>query len=211
MPAPLSMDLRRRMVEAVEEGSSIRAAARRFAVSASAAIKLMQRVRATGSPAPERDSGYRRPVLEPDRADLERLVALEPDLTPAELRDRLQRRCQLPCTTAAPTGPQAPKKSLRAAEQDRPDVAAKRRRWRGWQGFMDPARFVFLDETGTATNMARRDGRCPASERLVAAVPHGHWYATTFVAGLRQSGITAPPREPPRRRADPALRPPRLF
>jgi transposase len=71
-------------------------------------------------------------------------------------------------------------------------VAAKRRRWRGWQGFMDPARFVFLDETGTATNMARRYGRCPASERLVAAVPHGHWYATTFVAGLRQSGITAP-------------------
>jgi transposase len=81
---------------------------------------------------------------------------------------------------------------LRATEQDRPDVAAKRRRWRGWQGFMDPARFVFLDETSTATNMARRYGRCPASERLVAAVPHGHWYATTFIAGLRQSGITAP-------------------
>jgi hypothetical protein len=36
---------------------------------------------------------------------------------------------------------------------------------------MDPARFVFLDETGTATNMARHYGRCPAPERLVAAVP----------------------------------------
>ena len=71
-------------------------------------------------------------------------------------------------------------------------MAAKRRRWRGWQGFMDPARFVFLDETSTATNMARRYGRCPASERLVAAVPHGHWHTTTFVAGLRQGGITAP-------------------
>ena len=42
-------------------------------------------------------------------------------------------------------------------------MAAKRRRWRGWQGFMDPARFVFLDETSVATNMARRYGRCPAS------------------------------------------------
>ena len=71
-------------------------------------------------------------------------------------------------------------------------MAAKRRRWRGWQGFMDPARFVFLDETSAATNMARRYGRCPASERLVAAVPHGHWHTTTLVAGLRQSGITAP-------------------
>ena len=44
----------------------------------------------------------------------------------------------------------------------------------------------------TATNMARRYGRCPASERLVAAVPHGHWHTTTFIAGLRQAGITAP-------------------
>ena len=57
---------------------------------------------------------------------------------------------------------------------------------------MDPARFVFLDETGTATNMTRRYGRCPSDQRLVAAVPHGHWRTTTFVAGLRQSGIVAP-------------------
>jgi hypothetical protein len=39
---------------------------------------------------------------------------------------------------------------------------------------MDPARFVFLDETGTATNMARRYGRSPSDRRLIAAVPHGH-------------------------------------
>jgi transposase len=57
---------------------------------------------------------------------------------------------------------------------------------------MDPARFVFLDETGTATNMARRYGRSPLGERLVTAVPHGHWRTTTLVAGLRQSGIVAP-------------------
>ena len=57
---------------------------------------------------------------------------------------------------------------------------------------MDPARFVFVDETGTATNMARRYGRGPRGERLVAAVPHGHWRTTTFGAGLRQSGVIAP-------------------
>jgi transposase len=57
---------------------------------------------------------------------------------------------------------------------------------------MDPARFVFLDETGTATNMTRRYGRCPSDQRLVTAVPHGHWRTTTFIAGLRQSGIVAP-------------------
>jgi transposase len=81
---------------------------------------------------------------------------------------------------------------LRAAEQDRPDVAGQRRSWRSWQPFMDPARFVFLDETATATNMTRGYGRSPSDQRLVAAVPHGHWRTTTFIAGLRQTGIVAP-------------------
>ena len=57
---------------------------------------------------------------------------------------------------------------------------------------MDPARFVFLDETGTATNMARRYGRSPSHRRLIAAIPHGHWRTTTFIAGLRQTGVIAP-------------------
>jgi transposase len=57
---------------------------------------------------------------------------------------------------------------------------------------MDPTRFVFLDETGTATNMARRYGRSLSRQRLVAAVPHGHGRTATFVAGLRQTGIVAP-------------------
>ena len=57
---------------------------------------------------------------------------------------------------------------------------------------MDPARFVFLDETGAATNMVRRYGRSPAARRLVATVPHGHWRTTTLIAGLRQTGLVAP-------------------
>jgi transposase len=81
---------------------------------------------------------------------------------------------------------------LRAAEQDRPDVAHHRQQWRVWQRYMDPARFVFLDETGATTNMIRRYGRAPKGVRLVDAVPFGHWKTTTFVAGLRQSGIVAP-------------------
>jgi transposase len=57
---------------------------------------------------------------------------------------------------------------------------------------MDPSRFVFLDETGTATNMTRRYGRSPRGQRVVDATPHGHWLTTTFVAGLRENGIIAP-------------------
>jgi transposase len=40
--------------------------------------------------------------------------------------------------------------------------------------------------------MARLRGRAPRGERLRAAIPHGHWRTTTFVAGLRLSGIDAP-------------------
>lgn len=84
------------------------------------------------------------------------------------------------------------KKSLRASEQDRPDVAGRRRRWRAWQRFMDPAACVFLDETSATTNMVRRYGWGRKGERLIDAAPHGHWRTTTFVAGLRSTGVIAP-------------------
>ncbi len=71
-------------------------------------------------------------------------------------------------------------------------MARERRHWRVWQRYMDPSRFVFLDETGASTNMVRRYGRCPRGERLVDATPWGHWKITTFVAGLRASGLIAP-------------------
>jgi len=57
---------------------------------------------------------------------------------------------------------------------------------------MDPTSFVFIDETGATTNMIRRYGWGPRGERLVDAAPHGHWKTTTFVAGLRATGIIAP-------------------
>ena len=40
--------------------------------------------------------------------------------------------------------------------------------------------------------MARTHGRAPKGERLRAGVPHGHWKTTTFVAGLRHTGMVAP-------------------
>jgi transposase len=57
---------------------------------------------------------------------------------------------------------------------------------------LDPARLVFLDETGATTRMARLRGRSPRGERCRASVPHGHWKTTTLVAGLRLDGMTAP-------------------
>jgi transposase len=84
------------------------------------------------------------------------------------------------------------KKSLRASEQDRPDVARRRDQWRRYQGKIDPARLVFIDETWSQTNMTRSHGRCAVGQRLVDKVPHGHWKTLTFVAALRCDRITAP-------------------
>jgi transposase len=57
---------------------------------------------------------------------------------------------------------------------------------------MSAAHLVFIDETWATTNMARRYGRAPRGERLVASVPHGHWQTSTFLAALRHDRITAP-------------------
>ena len=51
---------------------------------------------------------------------------------------------------------------------------------------------MFIDETWTATNMARSHGRCRRGERLRMGYPHGHRKTTTLLAGLRTSGMIAP-------------------
>lgn len=64
--------------------------------------------------------------------------------------------------------------------------------WFEGQLDLDPDHLVFIDETWASTNMARTRGRAPRGERLRAAIPHGHWKTTTFVAGLRNTGMVAP-------------------
>jgi transposase len=79
-----------------------------------------------------------------------------------------------------------------ASEQDRPDVAVRRAKWKVWHAGLDPDRLVFLDETWAKTNMTRPRGRSLEGTRLIAKVPHGHWKTTTFLAALRATGLTAP-------------------
>lgn len=77
-------------------------------------------------------------------------------------------------------------------EQDRPDIARQRERWRRYQKKIDPTRLVFIDETWAKTNMIRTHGRCRRGERLRAKAPHGHWKTLTFLAALRSDRIDAP-------------------
>src|SRR4051794_8136930 len=92
LTAPLSQDLRERIVHAVEAGRTLRQGGRRFGVRASAAIKLMQRVRQTGSTAPAKIGGHRRPILEPHADTLRTIATSKPGITLREIKAALAAR-----------------------------------------------------------------------------------------------------------------------
>lgn len=195
MPKPCSLDLRMRLLEAVIAGASRREAAECLDISASSAVKWLQRWQNTGSVAAKPTGGSISPLEE--HADwLLALIVEQPDLTLNEIVVAMRKRRIAGSRSAvwrlfARYGISF-KKSLRAAEQERPDVARARRRWMREQGMFDPARLVFIDETSTSTNMVRLRGRCPRGERLIGRVPQGHWKTITFVAGLRHNKMVAP-------------------
>ena len=197
MGKPFSGDLRERIVAAVQAGRSRHEVAGIFGVSVSCVIKLMQRFSALGHCRPEKFGGYKRPILEEHEDTVRALIRARPDLTISELQQELTgagikvgrssvgrfvERLKLTYK----------KKTLRASEQQRPDVAAAREAWSETQKSLDPRRLVFIDETWASTNMAPRYGRCEKGKRLIAHVPFGHWKTTTLIAALRHDGLTAP-------------------
>ena len=74
----------------------------------------------------------------------------------------------------------------------RPDVVEKRSWWDILVTPKSAENYVFIDETGANTKMARLYGWGPRSKRVIGNVPHGHWKSTTFVGALRTTGMTAP-------------------
>jgi transposase len=91
MPKPCSLELRGRVVEAVESGASRREAAEWFDVSPSSAIKWMQRRQETGSIAPKPSGGSLSP-LEVHTDFLLALIADQPDLTLDEIVAAMRKR-----------------------------------------------------------------------------------------------------------------------
>ena len=86
MASAYSQDLRDRVIDAVIRGEmSRRAAAARFGVSESSAIKWVQRFERSGSRAARRMGGYLRPKLEPHREFLEALRGEKSDITLSRL------------------------------------------------------------------------------------------------------------------------------
>jgi transposase len=138
------------------------------------------------------------PKLLPYYEAIRRKVREESDLTLAELRAWLLESYQVSISqrgmwkTLRQLDLTRKKKTQHASEQNRPDVTAERQAWRDAQPKLDASKLIFIDESWVTTNMARRYGRAPRGERVIGHVPHGHWMTSTFIAGLRHDGITAP-------------------
>jgi len=84
------------------------------------------------------------------------------------------------------------KKTLAAAEQERPDVVEKRARWHEELAAEPTAHLVFVDESGANTKLTRLRGRAPGGQRLRARIPHGHYQTSTLISGIRLEGPCAP-------------------
>ncbi|MFO0969296.1 MAG: transposase [Gemmataceae bacterium] len=94
---PISIDLRVRIVAAVEGGEhSLRELAELFTVDVSTIVRLLQRFRSTGSVQPKKHGGGARPKLDAEAvARLLELVRQQPDATLAELCSRLGVACSI--------------------------------------------------------------------------------------------------------------------
>lgn len=79
------------------------------------------------------------------------------------------------------------KKSLVASERDE----AVRVAWRATAALWDASRLVFVDESGTQTNMTPRTSRAPRGRRAVGAAPRNHGKNTTLIAALCAQGMGA--------------------
>lgn len=89
MPQPLSNDLRRRLVECVEEGHSRREAAARFKTAPSSAVNVLRLWKETGSVEPRARGGFRHGKLKAHREFILGIVAKRPDITMPELAAQL--------------------------------------------------------------------------------------------------------------------------
>lgn len=192
---PYSNDLRERVAAAVDHGEgSQREIARRFRVSLTFIVRLLQRRRATDSLDPKPHGGGPTPALGPeDQRRLNELIREQPDATLEQLRQLGGFTCSLTTLWRALRRGELTrkKKTLHADERDRPDVQAKRRSFRREVKPIDPERLVFVDETGVTTAMTPAYAWAPHGERAYASAP-GSWESVTVTAALGLDGVRAP-------------------
>lgn len=195
MGKPYSLDLRKRVVSAIEGGMSRNQAAKQFGVAISTAIGWMRRVKETGSVEPGQMGGHKPKAVSGDHAvwlsqrirdsdfTIRGLVAELAgrglkvdyhsvwDFVHAEKLSFKKKRGGWRARSSRDSSPASPVGKVSRSRRSRP---------------------VFINETWTRTDMAPLRGWAPRGHRLPAKVPHGRWKTMTFLAALRHDRIDAP-------------------
>src|SRR4051812_10407033 len=194
MPRACSSDLRERVLAAREAGEGGQARiAERYRVGERTLSAWLRAAREEGRRAPRPRRGGRPPL----GGGAGRLGRGAERRHPGRVRRPAgrahgrapQRLGPVPGPEGARPGPQ--EKTVKAAEQDREDVAEARAAWRAGLAGIDPARLIFIDETGIDTRMTRASARAAKGERAVGKVPRGRWERPTVLGALALDGLVA--------------------
>jgi transposase len=192
-----SQDLRDRVLRALERGERPVDIARRLEVSRIWVYQVKSRFKTSGERCSRLIGGHRVSRLAPAEQEVRAWIKKQPDLTLAELGERLRHEKGIQLKIPAlwhqlNKWGLSFKKTLHASEQEREDVRLARDQWREKQKDQSRQQLVFLDETGVTTSMTRRYGRAPKGERCLDHAPHSHWHTNTFIAALRSDRVEAP-------------------
>ena len=160
-------------------------AAARFAVGLASVKRYLRQWRTTGTLAPRPHPGRPAPSRPPyttASSRCSRPIPMRPSPTTARggKGRRASREPEHDVPRPAAGRLDGEKKSLIASERDE----AARAAWRAMAALWDATPLVFVDESGTQTNMTPRNSRAPRGQRAVGAAPRNHGKNTTLIAAL---------------------------
>lgn len=187
-----SVDFRLKVLEAVDRGTPIAQVARQFGISP-ITVNNFKRYRAErGTLQPRKSGSSRHRKLTPqDLEAIRRMIEQDAGITVNEMRQHLSVEVAESTVWRAirKMGYSLKKKSLIAAERNRPETQRQRRNFKAAARFVDPDRLVFLDESNAKTNMTRLYGRAPVGERCNFAQTYGNWSSMTMLSAMRSTGV----------------------
>jgi transposase len=190
----IPIPIRKRILELYERGRSTREIAQFSGFCIAAVRRVRQQFHERRTLEPRTYLCGRKTLLTEERKQrLHHLLSEQADATLAELGAGLD--CPF-CTSTIDLWLRRLgwkfKKTLAAAEPERPDVAEKRAHWHEELAAELTAHLVFVDESGANTKMTRLRGRARGGQRLLARIPHGHYQTSTLISGIRLEGPCAP-------------------
>ena len=195
MAAPLSIDLRKRIIEGFERGEAVKEIIVRLEVSQNAIYSLIRLYKETGDIKPLGvKTGRKSKLNEEDLTNITKAIADQPDITLEEIIEKLD----LPICISALSriinnklNITYKKKTLCAQEQKNEEILEERDEWMDDQEFMDGSKLVFLDECSVNTGMTRTYGRAEKGERVVDHAPE-QYETQTIISTVRLDGETVP-------------------